>query len=409
MDYKDIPATDNNYYTLVTFLRRQIIDNIRVKGKNAAPRIVEETLDSLMPGDILRGFESWNDQKSKLEQLFIPYFLDNIVYVNMEPERGGNRYQYALATEGRCLQRHKGSTNKFGFIRGKPLANSELYTYDELVKNWKEIFVLDDQISDDPNLRDKYAPRCSHGNVETPALVLTTQHQLRIVDNNGAYVPGTNICYSRTKSGVGHLFKMAEYLTNLRADGSGRESIDDYLAALSREPDPKKIWVKAMKCIMKAAESTRSKLNDVVRLRGYTPKEAEDLKRALESDPEVGKFVNGRTDLVFTTEALSEDMETRRIGELWFAIGENGGNKVVWQVYHEQDYTRIEGDTQTKHLEYKAKRESKILNGFTLWHWAIMKRLAPYFVDECLRSSFREVYGHYLSIDPKAFKGHDKK
>ena len=402
MECRDIPATNESYCNLAIILRNQIMAAMKREGVNAKPDVIESTLDTILPESIVESFNVWFPQKPKLEAILIPYFLDIIVRINMEPERGNHRYQYAIATEGRCLQRHKKSnSNPFGFVKRDPIAEpNEQYTLDELIKNWREIFVLDEAIEGSKTLRDRYAPECNeHGVAAIPALILTTQHQLRIVGRSGDYVKGTNISYCRTKSGPGHIIKMAEYLTGLIANGGERESIDDYLAALSREPDPEKTWVKAMRTTLEVGRRAHSDLYNIVRLKGYTSEEADALKKSLKNDPEVGGFVSGRPDLEFIAESLPEHMKDRKFGELWFPCN---GNKICWQVYRDEDYKKIEGDKETKHIEYKTKKERQMLEGFTAWHWSIMRKLAPYFVDKYMLEAFNRIYEPYLTL--KHFK-----
>ena len=60
------------------------------------------------------------------------------------------KYQYFLATEGRCVGKHKHEKdNPFGFVKGEPIPRGDPQTYKELVENWREIFVLDDLIVND--------------------------------------------------------------------------------------------------------------------------------------------------------------------------------------------------------------------------------------------------------------------
>ena len=406
----DIPATDDGFGYQVEFLRNQIISAIEKEGMGAEPQVVENTLDTLIPENIMQGFEAWKDQKSKLEEMLITNFLDVIVRANMKPERGeDHKYLYSLATEGRCMHpaHKKSKKNPFGFVRGDEIPNLDaayrprMYTLDELLEDWHEIFVLDKRIEDNTELRNSYAPRCQQGHLVTPALVLTTQHRLKIVDKNGNYVEGTNISFCRTKSGPGYLFKLAEYLTGLRADGTKRESIDDYLAALSREDETyegTKRWKKAMTLIMNAAETTHSDLVDMIRLKGYTQDEADKLRKTLGKDPDVGSFVKKRPDLDFIAEPLPED-KRGKFAEIWLPVN---GNKLCLQVYHDKgkdSYTEIEGDQKSKHVEYKTDRERQILKGFTPWHWSIIRRLSPYFVDKYLNEASEAIYGPFLSLN----------
>ena len=402
MEWRDIAATDEGYYERVRFLRDQILDAIERKGKNASPKAVESTLDDILSKSALETFETWPKQKPELEAVFIPFFLEYIVKFNMEPERQQNpsyRYQYALGTEGRCLRNPKKS-NPFGFIKSEPIANPDLYTHGELVKNWRDIFVLDELIDEEENLRGKYAPRCKYENVAVPALILTTQHQLRIVDKKGNYVEGTNISFCRTKSGIGQLVKMAEYLTNLRANGEERGSIDDYLAALSREPEQYTDigrWVKAMRLLRDVAEQTHSDLSNAIRLRGYTQDKADELRKILIRNPNIGGFVKSRSDLEFIAELLPQDKKGK-FAEIWLPCD---GNKICWQVYHDKgdySYTELHGDEKTKHIMYKTVKERKMREGFTPWHWSIMKRLVPHFVSEYYSDPLIRDYNRYLSL-----------
>lgn len=399
MQFNDIPATDDSFYSVVTVLRSQVTSAIDKIGKKAEPNVVEGTLDTLITENVLYQFEKWEEQKPGLEAMLIKNFLDVVVRINMEPERERDqRYQYSLATEGRCMKKHK-SPNIFGFTKGEIIPKSEVYTYKQLSDNWKDIFVLDEQIEKDKVLRNSYAPRCLHDGMAIPALILTTQHQLRIVDKNGNYVKGTNISYCRTKSGVGYLIKLVEYLTDLRANGEKRSSIDDYLATLSREHEGlelNKRWVKAMKVIMYVAEKSHQDLYGMVRLKGYSKKDADGLRKTLEKDPEVGNFVKNRPDLEFIVEELPKDKKLK-FGEIWLPDREN---KICWQVYNdagEISYTTIEGREKTKHTKYKTDREKTVLEGFTPWHWSLVRRLAPYFIDDYLRESFNTTYSKCLN------------
>ncbi len=412
MDYKEIATADDGFYYLVTNLRRQIINAIDEVGLRASPKKVRDTLDIIMPEPVTDGFKSWFEQRPALEEMLITTFLDVIVRMNMEVDRDPNeRYGYALKTEGRCGDpSHNQNERDFGFVDlKKPIANIESYTLDDLVQNWKEIFIFDEQIEGNENVRGKYAPRCEHGETIIPAAILSTQHQLRLVNSEGKYL-GKNIAFCRTKSGANYIFKMAELLTGVRYNGKVRDSIDDYLAATIRGIDPAKTWVGVIESIKRIAKEYPEKLDGMLRFQGYTRDDIKDLRRELENDPNVGGFVGGRGDLEFNYEKTPKNKRMAKYGEIWLPCGPQdnviGSNKIEWQVFNDNDYTKMQGDRELNHKTYKSKREAAMLKGLTAWHWDIARRLAPYFVDKYLLGGFNVLYEPYLSLD--AFKSKPK-
>jgi len=418
MEWKPIPATNDEmgeaYLKSVTVLRDLIIDSIDAHGENAHPDVVESTLDTILSKSRLDVFGTWHEQKPKLEEILIQHFIEVIVFLNMEQERQKNhRYQYSVATEGRCLEEHH-RDNPYGFIKiEKPIPNTDenerpkLYTYNDLVNDWRNIFVLDTKIESDQKLREKYAPKCKQHKKKGPvdALILTTQHQLRIVDEDGKYVEGTNISFCRVKSGVGYLPKKAEFLTGRRADGTPRVSIDDTLAELSREHEYYNgigRWVKAIRLIgIVISEMEHETMDDVIKLKGYSQKEAYELRKVLENLHDIDRDIGGlikRPDLEFIPEPLPEGKKGK-FAEIWLPYK---GNKTCWQVYHdlgEDSYAQMLGDEKSIHVKYRIEKEENMLKGFTPWHWSIIRRLAPYFLSEYHQDPMGKIYEPYLNLD----------
>ena len=425
MEFRDIPSIDDRFYDLMILLRGQISSAVEEyekkkdkyvnkRGEKTTTAIVaakrrefdvqnrsevESKLDDFLPDIILEDFDDWTPRKSILEESLIKTFLKTIVPITMEPEREkekGQRYHYSVYPTGWCM--HKSHTNKPFFIGGpKSVAHSDLYTLDELVENWQDIFVRDQDIDENRALENVYAPRHEHNNTQVLGVLTTTRHDLRIVDSSGEYVPGTTISYARTKAGLRHLFKVAEWLTGIGADGSQRPQIDDYLAALSRVPDSYEAWVKSMQVIKYMSEDSPGDLRNVLRLQRYSYDESNEIRKQLEAHPEIGGFVSGRSDLNFEVERPARGRKNdRRFGEIFIP---SDRNRVGYQVYSDKDYTRSEGVEEQKHTEYRAREEGMIRNGFTPWHWSLMRRLDKYFVNPDIRDTFRDIYGSVLSLD----------
>jgi hypothetical protein len=425
MEFRDIPSIDDRFYDRMTFLRGQISSAVEQYeqeqnkyvnkgGERTTTTIVaakrrdfdvpnrsevERSLDGFLPNIILKGFYDWAPQKSILEESLIKIFLNTIVPITMEPERKkGQRYHYSVYPTGWCM--HKSHTKKPFFIGGpKSVAHSDLYTLDELVEKWQGIFVRDQDIDENRALENVYAPRHEHNNIQVLGVLTTTRHDLRIVDSRGEYVPGTTISYARTKAGLRHLFKFTEWLTDRQPGGSSRKRIDDYLAILSRVPNPDKTWVYAMQVIDYMSKKTPGDLSDVLRLQRYSIKEAKELRAQLETDPEVGGFVSGRSDLEFSVERLARGRKNdRKFGEILIPAN---GNIIGYQIYNENDYTGSEGVSEQRHDNYRARREEQIKgkDGFTPWHWSIMRRLAPFFVNPNVLDTFKNIYETYLTLD----------
>lgn len=395
MEFRDIPAVDEHFYDRMLLLRGQISNAVAEDVKASAQR-VEKTLDNILPDTVLEHFGDWPSQKPDLEENLIETFLSLIVPITMEPERGnGQLYQYSLYSEGWCL--HPSHRSKPHFIKGRSIANNDFYTLDELVENWQDIFVRDVYIDENLQLSNSYAPRHGHNDSQTLGVLVTTRHELRIVDSRGRHVPGTTISYARTKAGVRHLFKISEWLTDRKPDGSSRPQIDDYMAALSRVPDESKTWIYAMQIVEDMSKIIRGDLGNVLRLQRYTYGEAEELRSGLEQHPEVGGFVSGRSDLYFDVEKVARGIKNdRRFGEILIP---HNGNKISYQIYNDDDYTKSEGVPEQRHDRYREAREREITEGFTPWHWSIMRRLSPFFASPGVIDKFREIYEPFLSLD----------
>jgi len=433
MEFNAIPTIEDGYYNQMSLLRAQISDAVEQYKENKKKWVkktllkfpkkdlniiqreydaqnsseVEKTLDRLLPVPVLKNFEDWEQQKTVFEESLISTFLNNIVDITMEPDRNkGQLYQYSIYSSGWCLDpSHKLKIPRPVFIGGKSVANVELYTLDELIENWEEIFFLDQKIDDNPELASAYAPTHQHDTTQVPVrgVLTATRHELRIVDTRNNHVPGTTISYARTKSGVRYLFKIAEWLTGIEADGKPRSSIDDYLAALSRVPDEYDAWVRGMQVIKRISEAGVN-LENVLRLQRYSHDRAVEIRNKLEADPDLGGFVSGRSDLQFEVERTPRGGKyERRFAEILIPTdqihAETYPNVVGWQVYHDKDYTRSEGVEEQKHTEYRDREELQTLRGFTPWHWSLMRRLEPFFVDDYIRDTFKGIYESRLNLD----------
>ncbi|MBI2650955.1 hypothetical protein HYX01_00605 [Candidatus Woesearchaeota archaeon] len=398
MEFRDIPAVDDSFEYRMQLLRNQISKVVSQNPKET-PLQVEFTLDNFLPENVLAYLQDWAPQKPKLEEILITNFLGIIVPFMMEPDRkNGQLYQYSLRSEGWCL--HPSHKDQPHFTKGQTIAKTDFYTLDELVKNWRDIFVLDRHLDENPSLRMAYAPRHKHDGFETLGELITTRHELRIVDKRGNYIPGTSISFARTKSGVRHVFKLAEWLTGIRENHYERKGISDYMAALSRVPDYQTMWLRAMQIIRHFSKENHTKLDNVLFLQRYSPDEVYPLKKFLEADPDIGNFISGRTDLDICIERSDRGRRNdRKFAEIFIPVQQK--NILGYQFYTEDDYTKSEGVLEQRHDNYRRKREQEIARGFTPWHWAIIRRIAPFFVDSQVYPIFARIYGRYLSLDYK--------
>jgi len=395
MDFRSIPTVDDHFDDRMELLHEQI-SFVVDRDRDASPQVVEDTLDSLLSEPVLESFFDWQFQRPELERDLIETFLKLIVPRTMEVDRKDeHRYQYSLHSEGWCL--HPSHTHQPHFIKGKSRANNDFYTFDELVENWKDIFIRDQYLDDDPQLQKTHTPTHDHGKIDVPGLLTVTRHELMIVDSKGKYVPDTAISYARTKSGISYLFKVAEWLTGLRANGEDRINIDDYLAALTRFPDYQDMWVKTTQIIRDVTDMISGDLKNVVRLQRYKLEEASSLRESLIEDSDVGRFVSGRSDLTFELERPYRGLENdRKFGEIFLPVN---GNVLGYQVYLDTEYTRSEGIPEQRHDRYQGRKERERLDGFTSWHWSIVRRLMEYFIgpDDVL-DPFKKIYDSYLSL-----------
>jgi hypothetical protein len=152
-----------------------------------------------------------------------------------------------------------------------------------------------------------------------------------------------------------------------------------------------------MQVIKYMSEDSPGDLRNVLRLQRYSYDESNEIRKQLEAHPEIGGFVSGRSDLNFEVERPARGRKNdRRFGEIFIP---SDRNRVGYQVYSDKDYTRSEGVEEQKHTEYRAREEGMIRNGFTPWHWSLMRRLDKYFVNPDIRDTFRDIYGSVLSLD----------
>ncbi|MCP3682834.1 MAG: hypothetical protein GY861_09110 [bacterium] len=399
----DTPSTGVMLPSQLGFLRALVKTTIERKGLNANYETVVSELDRCINEEdmsALSGLETWNDQRPALEDLLFKATL-SVVVPSVMPEviekEKKNKISYRLATEGKVGIPNAHKLRNAGFVKEGPF-DMGVYGYHELCEGRKDIFLLDEILENDAQLRDVYAPRSKIKDRVEISKLLTTVHTLEVVTPSGNHVNDTTKVHCRTKSGIGYLFKLVEYLTDVRSDGEERESIEDYLAVLSREPEDSETginrWLKTIDIIEGFIANPGQDLTDAkLTLKGYTEKDVKKIIGELRKYPEYKGFID-RND--FTIEY--KDSKTR-FGELFIpvpsvdpATGQIVKNFVSYQIYTEDDYTKIEGESEINHPSYRAKKEKEMINNFTYWHWELAKRLAPTFVDEYMMPAFEAIY-----------------